>query len=75
LGRYAVPGVRPGDTALLGDVWHLRSIVGPIIDVGHFFMTRKHMLGLKVRAEVEANVSQAMPERAARFVLDRRITA
>ena len=27
------------------------AIVGPVIDHGHFLMTRKHMLGLKVRAE------------------------
>jgi hypothetical protein len=27
------------------------AIVGPVIDHGHFLMTRKHMLGLKARAE------------------------
>jgi hypothetical protein len=39
------------------------AIVGPLIDVGHFLMTRRQMLGLRERVEeFDGEISEAPPE-------------
>jgi hypothetical protein len=53
------------------------AVVGPIVDVGHFLMTRRQMLGIKERAEASAAAPRAVepPETGPREVETRAVAA